>query len=415
MTQQLVRGADVLTGWGGFSVPVGDDPYPLYASVRAEAPVRQVVLADGRPAWIVTGYEEARQALGDPRLAKDIRTAAAARPELVPSGLAHPLFGHHVLAADGADHSRLRRLLQGAFSPIRMGGLRPRVQAVVDGLLDRLDAAAADSSTPVDLVARFAVPLPITVIFELLGVPATDQAALRGWFEAVFASPVVPASDPPARAAADAAHRYLTDLIAAKRREPENDLLSELAAAAERGRLSEAELLSTAWLLIVAGHETTVNLIGNGVVALLRHPTQLARLQSDPDLVAGAVEEFLRFDGPVQHTTFRMTTEPVTIGAVDIPAHEQVLVVVAAANRDPDRFPDPDTLDISRTDYRHLGFGHGVHFCVGAPLARLEGDIAFTSLLQRFPRLRSAVPPSDLHWTYRLTLRSLMALPVFLR
>ncbi len=294
-----------------------------------------------------------------------------------------------------------------------MGALRPRVQAIVDALLDALERQPAGQ--PVDLVAGFALPLPMTVISEMLGVPVEDRARLRAWFDAVFATPLAPANDGPARAAADAAHGYLCELIAAKRAASGDDLLSVLVDSADGDRLAEDELLSTAWLLIVAGHDTTVNLIGNGLVALFRHPEQLARLQADLSLVPAAVEEFLRFDGPVQHTTFRMTTEPVTIGGVEIPAHEQVLVVAAAANRDPDHFAEPDRLDIARPENRHIAFGHGIHFCLGAPLARLEGDVAFTSLLQRFPALRPAVPVEEFHWTYRMVLRGLDALPVYLR
>jgi cytochrome P450 len=403
---------EVLTGWAGFSGPDGDDPYGLYAEARQGAPVRRVVLADGRPAWIVTGYAAGRQALLDPRLVKNLGHAQAVRPEIVPVGLTHPLFAHHMLTSDGADHERLRHLIGGAFTTGRVAALRPRIQAIVDGLLDGLEREPAGA--PVDLVGRFTVPLPITVIFELLGVPLSDRDRLRAWFLTVFANPVSPASDPEGRAAADALHSYFTELIAATRAAPCDDLVSALAASADEDRLDEAELLSTLWLLVVAGHDTTVNLIGNGLVALFRHPEELARLRADLSLVPAAVEEFLRYDGPLQHTTFRMTAEPVTIGGVDIPAHEQVLIVAAAANRDPGRFPDPDRLDIDRPRNHHLAFGHGIHFCLGAPLARLEGEIAFTGLLRRFPRLRPAVPLDDIHWTYRITLRGLNALPAFL-
>ncbi|MGH9008570.1 MAG: cytochrome P450 family protein [Acidimicrobiia bacterium] len=413
MTKAPVAPPDVLNGWAGFSGALGDDPYGLYADVREEAPVRRVVLADGRPAWIVTGYAEGRQALLDARLVKSIDRALAVRPEIVAPGFAHPLFGHHMLASDGADHARMRRLVGGAFSTGRMAAMRPRVQAIVDGLLDELERVPAGE--PVDLVSGFTLPLPITVIFELLGVPIEDRGSLRAWFEAVFADPVSPAAGAAGRAAADAAYAYLCDLIAAKRTAPGDDLLSAMTASVDDDRLDEAELLSTAWLLIVAGHDTTVNLIGNGFVALFRHPDQLARLRADLSLVPAAVEEFLRYDGPLQHTTFRMTSDPLTIGGVDIPAHEQVLVVAAAANRDPSRFADPDRLDIDRSDNHHIAFGHGIHFCLGAPLARLEGDIAFTSLLARFPKLRPAVPLDRIHWTYRLTLRGLVALPALLR
>jgi cytochrome P450 len=413
MTKAPVAPPEVLDGWAGFSGALGDDPYGLYGDVREEAPVRRVVLADGRPAWIVTGYAEGRQALLDSRLVKSVSRALSVRPEIVAPGFAHPLFGHHMLSSDGEDHARLRRLVSGAFSTARMAALRPRVQAIVDGLLDELETLPAEE--PVDLVRRFTLPLPITVIFELLGIPFEDRVRLRAWFEAVFADPVAVAAGEEGRAAADAVHAYLSDLIASKRSAPGDDLLSALTVSVEDDRLDEAELISTAWLLIIAGHDTTVNLVGNGMVALFRHPDQMARLRSDLTLVPAAVEEFLRYDGPLQHTTFRMTSEPVTIGGVEIPAHEQVLVVAAAANRDPGRFDDPDRLDIDRSDNHHIAFGHGIHFCLGAPLARLEGDIAFTSLLKRFPALRPAVALDQIHWTYRVTLRGLVALPVWLR
>ena len=411
MTKAPVAPSGVLNGWAGFSGPVGDDPYGLYADVREEAPVRRVVLADGRPTWIITGYAEGRQALLDPRLVKSIPRALAVRPEIVAPGFAHPLFGHHMLASDGEDHARLRRLLGGTFSTARMAAMRPRVQAIVDGLLDELERLPAEE--PVDLVSNFTLPLPITVIFELLGVPLEDRGRLRAWFETIFDDPIAPAAGAVGRAAADETYAYLRDLVATKRSAPGDDLLSAMTASVDDDRLDEDELISTAWLLVVAGHDTTVNLIGNGCVALFRHPDQLARLRADLSLVPSAVEEFLRYDGPLQHTTFRMTSEPVTIGDVAIPAHEQVLVVAAAANRDPGHFAEPDRLDVGRTDNHHIAFGHGIHFCLGAPLARLEGDIAFTSLLARFPELRPAVPLDHIHWIYRLVLRGLVALPVW--
>ena len=412
MANTLPADSDVLSGWAGFHGPEADDPYVLYADARREGPVRRVTLADGRPAWIVTGYAEGRQALLDPRLVKSIPRALAARPEIVAPGFAHPLFGHHMLASDGADHGRMRRLVGGAFSTARLAGLRPRVQAIVDGLVDDLGRGAA--GTPVDLVAGFTLPLPITVICELLGVPVADRGRVRAWFSAIFDDPVSPAVGEAGRVAADAMYGYLLDLVAAKRGAPADDLLSALTASADDDRLAEEELLSTAWLLIVAGHDTTVNMIGNGLMALFRHPDELARLRADLSLVPAAVEEFLRYDGPVQHTTFRMTSEPVRIGEVEIPAHEQVLVVAAAANRDPVRFAEPERLDIGRPDNHHIAFGHGIHFCLGAPLARLEGDVAFASLLSRFPALRPAVPLEQIHWKYGIVLRGLVALPVLL-
>ena len=351
--------------------------------------------------------------LSDARLTKDLERLEAAHPGAAPEGLLHPLLAHHMLASDPPDHTRLRKLVSYAFTPARVEALRPRVQAITDELLDALgDLRGA----PVDLVDGFAFPLPIIVICELLGVPVGDRDRLRALIAAMFSSPMAPANNPEARAAADEIAAFLGGVIAERRRQRRDDLLSEMIAARDGGdRLEEAELLSTAWLLVVAGHETTVNLIGNGTVALLLHPEQRARLASDPSLVPSAVEEFLRYNPPVHHTTFRMTTEPIEIGGVVIPAHEQVLVLLAAAGRDPVRFAGPDELDLTRGERAHLAFGYGIHFCLGAPLARLEGEVAFSSLLARFPRLRLAAAPSDLHWRNRLVLRSLRALPVFLR
>lgn len=213
---------------------------------------------------------------------------------------------------------------------------------------------------------------------------------------------MAPANDPEAWAAADEIAAYLRGVLDERRQHPGDDLLSGLIAARDGGdRLGEAEMLSTAWLLVVAGHETTVNLIGNGVVALLLNPEQRAGLQADPGRVPSAVEEFLRYNPPVHHTTFRMTTEAIEISGVTIPAREQVLVVLAATGRDPIRFAGPEELDLTRGERGHLAFGYGIHFCLGAPLARLEGEVAFTSLLARFPAIRLAVPLAELHWHNR--------------
>jgi cytochrome P450 len=317
-----------------------------------------------------------------------------------------------MLASDPPDHTRLRKLVSYAFTPAQVERLRPRVQAITDDLLDRL---AGSPDQPVDLVSSFALPLPFIVICEMLGVPVSDRDGLRSLIAAVFDSPLAPANNPAARAAADELSDRLRAVIAEHRRSPGDDLFSVLIAARDGDdRLNEAELLSTAWLLFLAGHETTVNLIGNGTVALLLHPDQMAVLRADPAAIPTAVEEFLRFNTPVHHATFRMTTEPIEVEGVTIPANEQVHVVLAATGRDPNRFAGPDEFDVSRADNRHLGFGYGIHFCLGAPLARLEAEIAFRSLLTRFPDLRLAVPPSDLHWNNRMVLRSLCQLPVLL-
>ncbi len=406
--------ADDPVPWGGWDPAVRDDPYPAFAAARDRCPVAPVQLADGHDAWVVLDHEGARQALNDPRISKDMLAALADDPGVVAEGLPGPAYARHMLALDPPDHTRLRRLVARAFVPSRVAALEPAVQALADHLLD--DLAAAGPDAVVDLVAGYARPLPFQVISEMLGVPAAERAELHDAFRTLLA-PWTGAPPPAAVAASDQVVGHLERLVDAKRRAPGDDLVSVLVAAAEDGdRLNRQELLSSVFQLYVAGHDTTTSLIGNGVVALLDHPDQLAALRADPGLLAAAVEELIRFDAPVPHATFRVTTEPVTIGGVEIPAGQQVLVCLAAADRDPAQHPAPDTLDLDRPARPHLGFGHGIHFCLGAPLARLQARVAFGTLLARFPDLRLAVPRETLAWSHGdgLVLRGLDALPVVL-
>jgi cytochrome P450 len=402
--------AEALAAWGSYDQ---DDPFPVFASVRELGTVHPVTLADGHSAWLVGGYEEARAALKDPRLSKDMHAAMAADSDVVAEGLPGPAFARHMVNVDPPDHTRLRRLVAAAFSPRRIDGLRPRVQAIVDDLLDRI--AARGSGSRVDLVAAFAFPLPFTVICELLGVPRPVRAPLGRGFAGLLV-PISTAADyAQAKKASDAVVAILAELVEAKRAAPADDLVSDLISARDgEERLSTRELLSTIFLLIVAGHETTASLIGNSVAALLRNPAQLARLRSDPGKIGAAIEEFLRYDPPAPHSTFRYATEAVQIGDAMIPAGAQVIISLAAANRDADRYADPAVLDIDRADTRHLAFGHGIHHCLGAPLARMEGQLALRSLLHRFPGLRLAVPVTELRWGHGdgLVLRGLSELPV---
>lgn len=381
------------------------DPYPVYARWRREAAVRRTVLPGGLEGWVVLGYEEARAALADPRL----RKGDALRRYADALGLARPPSGGslstHMLNSDPPDHTRLRRLVQKAFTPRRIAGMRPRVEEIAGELLEEMERG-----TEADLVEAYALPLPITVIGELLGVPAADRPLFhsrgrrltegRGERESFHS-------------ALEELARYLDGLVAAKRADPADDLLSDLVRARDEGdRLTDPELTSMAFLLLFAGHETTVNLIANGVHALLAHPGQLAALRADPSLLPGAVEELLRFEGPVNIATLRYAAEPLTIGGAEIPAGEFVNVALIGADRDPARFPDPDRLDITRQAAGHLAFGHGIHHCLGAPLARMEAEIAFSRLLERFPRLRLAEPGAEPGWQQNLRFRGLTALPV---
>ena len=381
--------------------------------MRELGAVHPVTLADGHSAWLIVRYDEARAALNDSRLSKDMHAALATGADLVAEGLPGPDFARHMLSVDPPDHTRLRRVVSAAFSPRRVESMRPRVQGIVDDLLDGI--AEQGPHRHVDLVAAFTFPLPFTVICELLGVPPSQRGRLGRGLGALL----VPTSNPDeyarAKAASDEVVALLRALVELKETIRGDDLVSALISARDGAeRLNSQELLSTLFQLIVAGHDTTTSLIGNSVVALLRNPEQLALLRSSPDKISAAVEEFLRYDAPVPHATFRYAIEPVQIGDVTIPAGAQVIISLAAANRDPDRYADSELLQIDRENARHLGFGHGIHHCLGAPLARMEGEVALSTLLRRFPQLGLAVGPDDLHWGHGdgLVLRGLTELPV---
>jgi len=404
-----VTATEALGSWGSFDL---DNPFPLFADIRTMGAVHPVTLADGHDAWLVVRYEEALAALNDPRLSKDMHAALATGTD-VAEGLPGPDFARHMLTVDPPHHTRLRRLVSAAFSPKRVEALRPHVQSITDDLLDVM--AAAGPAGRVDLVASFAFPLPFTVICELLGVPQPDRAPLGIEFTRLLVPISTPDEYSAAKRASDAVVAMLGALVAAKQESPGDDLVSALISARDgKERLDNRELLSTIFQLIVAGHDTTASLIGNSVVALFRNPAQLSELRRDPIKIPAAIEEFLRYDAPVPHSTFRYAVEPVTMDGVTIPAGAQVIICLAAANRDGDKYVDPESLDIGRPATRHLAFGHGIHHCLGAPLARMEGHLALGSLLRRFPQLALAVPPEELRWGHGdgLVLRGLSELPV---
>jgi cytochrome P450 len=309
-----------------------------------------------------------------------------------------------MLNSDPPDHERLRRLVTKAFTARRIERLRPRIEEITTGLLD-----AIGDRREIDLLDEFAFPLPITVICELLGMSTEGNDDFRRWSNLLLSN----ASREGVEVAAREMGQALIDLVEAKRADPGDDLLSALVASRDADdRLSEGELVAMAFLLLVAGHETTVNLIGNGVLALINNPEQQAELRADRSLLPRAIEEFLRYQGPLNHATLRFTLAPAEIGGVTVPDGEFVVVSLSSANRDERRFGDPDHLDIHRDAGGHLGFGHGIHYCLGAPLARLEAEIAFTGLLDRFDRIELGVPAEELSWRQGNLIRGLERLPV---
>jgi pimeloyl-[acyl-carrier protein] synthase len=392
-----------------FLPEVHEDPYPLYHQLRAADPVHRSPLGF----WVLTRHAEVLAVLRDPRMSRDPRRSE--RMELLRSSaevdqlLASEEAAPSMLFVDPPDHTRLRALVNKAFTPAAVERLRPRVEAIVAELLDRVAGAGA-----MDVVEDLAYPLPVTVICELFGVPEPDRDRFRAWSRELvrLLDPLVaPDSLERALQARSALRGYLRELIAERRAHPAGDLLTALIAAEDQGRqLSEAELVSMCVLLLVAGHETTVNLIANGTLALLRHPEAFAfGLRADGELPASAVEELLRYDSPVQFTS-RHALEDLEIGGRRVRAGETVIAVLGAANRDPAQFPDPDRLDLARAPNRHVAFGGGIHFCLGAPLARVEGRIAIGALLARLPGLE--LGPGAPVRRDTVTLRGLESLPV---
>ncbi|GAA1134566.1 MULTISPECIES: cytochrome P450 family protein [Streptomyces violaceusniger group] len=405
-----------------FTWEFASDPYPAYAWLREHAPVHRTTLPSGVDAWLVTRYADARKALADPRLSKNPQrhsAAAHAKGKVGIPGERRAELMTHLLNIDPPDHTRLRRLVSKAFTPRRVAAFTPRVQTLTDQLID-----AFEERGEADLIHEFAFPLPIYAICDLLGVPREDQDDFRDW-----AGAMIRHGGGPRGGVARAVKRiraYLGELIHRKRlelaergeEEDGEDLISGLIRASDHGEhLTENEAAAMAFILLFAGFETTVNLIGNGVYALLRHPEQRALMQraleeGDERLLAAGVEELLRYDGPVEIATWRFATEPLTLAGQPIAAGEPVLVVLAAADRDPERFAEPDVLDLTRRDNQHLGYGHGIHYCLGAPLARLEAQTAIATLLRRLPGLRLAEDPDDLRWRGGLIMRGLRTLPV---
>jgi cytochrome P450 len=388
------------------------NPYPFYAALRQANPVFRLPIPaeTGAGVWLLTRHAEVELALKDRRFSVDRTRADVARlyPERLPRAfLGGPGALRTLLVMDPPDHTRVRGLVSKAFTPRRVAALGLRIRKLVGELLD-----AALASGRFDVIKDLAEPLPAIVIAELLGVPPEDHRQFRVWSTALIETiPQVPlggAADLDAKV--DVILRYLRGAIADRRRAPGEDLISGMIEAQEeRDALTDQELLATSFLLLLAGHETTTNLIGNGTLALLRHPGELERLRAEPALLANAIEEFLRYDSPVQ-ATVRVALEEIEFGGQRVAPGALVICGIGAANRDPAVHPEPDRLDVARAEIRHLSFGLGTHFCLGAALARLEGEIAFEALLARCPGMRLAT--DALEHRPNFVLRGLRSLPV---
>jgi cytochrome P450 len=383
------------------------DPHPTYARLREQAPAVPVRDPNGLEYWLVTRYHEARTALADPALSKDPRRAWAA---LRGAGMVRGDAGEatlSMLTADPPEHTRLRSPVSQAFSPRRMELLQPRIQEIAAGLLDAMATRGGG-----DLIDAVAFPLAVTVLCELLGIPDGDRGDFRAWTTAAHTPTYVAGAPMSREEGARRLRGYVADLVARRRKEPGGgDLVGALVGGTD---LSEVEVAETVSHLLLAGQDATTNLIGNGVAALLRHPDQLALLRERPERLDAAVEELMRYDGPTARSSPRVATRALTLGTVTIPAGDIVIVGLAAANRDPARFADPDRLEIMRNDGPHLALGHGIHFCVATPLARLTGRILIGALVRRFSHIALGCPYERLRWRPTPVFRGLTGLPVTL-
>jgi cytochrome P450 len=385
------------------------DPFRFLARLRASEPVYGTTLPDKTVVWLLTRYDDVTALLRDERFTKN-RRSALTKEQLRKLPWTPPMFRpleRNMLDLDPPDHTRLRSLVHKAFTPSLVEQMRSRTQAIADELLDRVM-----SLREMELISEFALPLPMTIITEILGVPAKDHNKFHRWSQAVVS---LSSPNPTLRVLPGVWKfiRYLRQFFKLRRRDPQNDLVTALIKAEEAGdKLNEDELLAMVFLLLIAGHETTVNLIGNGTLALIENPNQMRKLQSEPSLVKPAVEELLRYTSPVLMTTERYARENTMIHDATIPRGEMTLGVIGSANRDESVFDNPNELQITREPNKHLSFGQGIHFCLGAPLARMEAQIAFTTLLRRLPDLRLKNPSHSLRWRPSMILRGLASLPV---
>lgn len=384
-----------------FSTEFTQNPYPAYARLRETEPVYKMLFPDGQQGWLITRYDDAVEVLKDPRLIKDFSKINGGSMEQ------QSVFMHNMLFSDPPDHKRLRGLAQKAFTPQMIAGMRGRIQEITNELLEE-----AAGKTKMNLIDDFAFPLPIIVICEILGVPSVDRDKFRVWSNSMIEG------SNGEHAAEMFQHmnefiQYISQWFEKVRQNPGNDLISKLIMAENDGdQLTERELYGVVTLLIIAGHETTVNLIGNSILALLENPEQLNLLKNKPELIHNAIEESLRFNGPVEFSTSRWANEDMDFRGKSICRGDLIVIALNSANNDPNQFKDPDIFDITREKNPHLAFGKGIHLCLGTPLARLEGEIAINSLVKRFPHIELAVSKDLLEWRPGMIVRGVKEIPL---
>jgi cytochrome P450 len=383
----------------------GPSPHAATTELRSKCPVHRIDVPPGAEAYAVLGNKVVEEALGDPRLSKQVENLP---PQYRDKAVANSLLVVGNLGfADPPKHTRLKKPISRAFLPGTVARLGPRIQDIVDDLIDDFP-----ESGEVDLLTAFALPLPLITICEYLGIPVEDRPLFLHWSYVLSQDPLQHPEEELKTASEEFAD-YFTKLVAERRGNLSDDLLSEIIRARDSGVYSEQELLSTILLLIIAGHKTVANMLGNGTALLLRHPAQLAALRTDPTLIPSAIEEILRYEGSANWASLRVAAEDMRLGGVDIPRGSFVHLSLSAAGHDPEVYDDPERFDITRSPNRHLSFGHGPHFCIGAPLARLQGEIAFSTLLRRLPRFELAVPEEEVVWLADSSLsRGLEALPI---
>jgi cytochrome P450 len=375
-------------------------PPPLYAKLQRDEPVAPVRLPTGDTAFVVTRYEDTKTVLSDARFSVNRNRPGAPRPVL-------KARDDSMISVDPPDHTRLRRLVLRAFTSHQVDRLRPYIERTVEELLEHVAAAGP----PADLIQAVAVPLPVTVICDLMGVPFADRALLRELSDPLVSYTAFTPEEQ--RRAHTRLLTFMAELIAVKRLRPGDDVMSMMIAARDEGdELTESELVSQAMLMLVAGHDPMTSLIGRSVVTLLDNPEQLSLLREDPAVMKTAVEELLRHDPPADGGQFRITLEDVELSGVTIPAGSGVLACIPVANRDPQVYDRPDELDLTRTSNPHLTLGHGPHLCMGAALARAELQLLLLALLRRFPKLRLAVPPTELRWRHGMRVAGYAEIPL---